>query len=103
MALPPEHGFPPLQDRRRPCWAAPSGPAQVEQDCALGYILSNALSVLGPLSSAREAKGKVGISWEGCLGDQKRVAVRLMLKRLRCEIIIDQDLLKARTMELILC
>lgn len=60
------------------CWAAPFGPVQVEQDCALGYVLSNPLSVPGTLSSAREAKGNIGTRWEGCLRDKKCVAVRLI-------------------------
>lgn len=82
------------------CWAAPPGPAQVEQDCTWGYTLSAALSVPGTLSLPREAKGNTGTCWEGCLNDQKHVAVRVMLKKLRCEIIIDQYLLKVWTTEL---
>lgn len=75
------------------CWAAPSGLAHVEHGCVLDYILSNVLSVPGALSSLRGAKVNVVTSWERWLSDQKRVAVRLIL--MRCEIIIDQDLLKA--------
>lgn len=82
------------------CWAAPPGPAQVEQDCTWGYTLSAALSVPGTLSLSSEAKGNTGTCWEGCLNDQKHVAVRVMLKKLKCEIIIDQYLLKVWTTEL---
>lgn len=71
------------------CQTARCGPAQAEQDCAL---LANVLFVPGPLPSAREAEGNVGISWEECLSDQKCFAVRLMLKKLKCEIVIDENL-----------
>lgn len=98
--LPPEHGFSPLQDWRRPVGLLLLALLKYSRIVLRPILCLMCCLSQGPCLQAREAKGYVGTSWERGLSGQESVAVSLTLKKLRCEIIVDQDLLKAWNTEL---
>ena len=100
VALPPEHGFLALEDRRIPLGLLLWTLLKLSRFVLLVVLCLIACLSQGPCLWPGKLKGTQVHASRDVLVTRTILLSGVMLKKLRCEIIIDQDLLKAWTTEL---